>query len=51
MMILVPFFVSFVIRTVQWNFILGTNGLLFGPLKSLGSDARRTSTSCGRRSR
>ncbi len=36
MMILVPFFVSFVIRTVQWNFILGTNGLLFGPLKNLG---------------
>jgi len=36
MMILVPFFVSFVIRTVQWNFILGTNGLLLGPLKSLG---------------
>lgn len=36
MLILVPFFVSFVIRTVQWNFILGTNGLLFGPLKSLG---------------
>jgi spermidine/putrescine transport system permease protein len=36
LMILVPFFVSFVIRTIQWNFILGTNGLLFGPLKSLG---------------
>jgi spermidine/putrescine transport system permease protein len=36
MMILVPFFVSFVIRTVQWNFILGTNGLLLGPLKSVG---------------
>jgi spermidine/putrescine transport system permease protein len=36
MLILVPFFVSFVIRTVQWNFILGTNGLLFGPLKSAG---------------
>jgi spermidine/putrescine transport system permease protein len=36
MLILVPFFVSFVIRTVQWNFILGTNGLLFGPLKNVG---------------
>ena len=36
LMILVPFFVSFVIRTIQWNFILGTNGLLFGPLKNLG---------------
>ena len=34
MLILVPFFVSFVIRTVQWNFILGTNGLLLSPLKS-----------------
>jgi spermidine/putrescine transport system permease protein len=36
MLVLVPFFVSFVIRTVQWNFILGTNGLLFGPLKNWG---------------
>jgi spermidine/putrescine transport system permease protein len=36
MLILVPFFVSFVIRTVQWNFILGSNGLIFGPLKNLG---------------
>jgi spermidine/putrescine transport system permease protein len=36
LLILVPFFVSFVIRTVQWNFILGTNGLLFGPLKNWG---------------
>lgn len=36
LMILVPFFVSFVIRTVQWKFILGDQGLLLGPLKSLG---------------
>jgi len=35
-LILVPFFVSFVIRTVQWNFILADDGLLFGPLKTLG---------------
>jgi len=35
-LILVPFFVSFVVRTVQWKFILGDNGLLFGPLKDLG---------------
>ena len=35
-LILVPFFVSFVIRTVQWNFILADDGLLFGPLKSIG---------------
>lgn len=34
--ILLPFFVSFVIRTIQWKFLLGDNGLLFGPLKSLG---------------
>ena len=36
LMILVPFFVSFVIRTVQWKFILGDQGLLLGPLKNLG---------------
>jgi spermidine/putrescine transport system permease protein len=35
-LILVPFFVSFVIRTVQWNFILADDGVLFGPLKSIG---------------
>jgi len=35
-LILVPFFVSFVIRTVQWKFILGDQGLLLGPLKNLG---------------
>lgn len=35
-LILVPFFVSFVIRTVQWNFILADNGVLFGFLKDLG---------------
>jgi spermidine/putrescine transport system permease protein len=36
MLILVPFFVSFVIRTVQWNFILGNHGLLLEPLKNAG---------------
>jgi spermidine/putrescine transport system permease protein len=35
-LILVPFFVSFVIRTVQWNFILADNGVLFDPLKRFG---------------
>ena len=35
-LILVPFFVSFVIRTVQWKFILGDQGLILGPLKDLG---------------
>jgi spermidine/putrescine transport system permease protein len=35
-LILLPFFVSFVIRTVQWKFILGDVGLIFGPLKDWG---------------
>jgi len=35
-MILLPFFVSFVIRTVQWKFLLGDTGLIFGPLKAHG---------------
>jgi len=33
-LILLPFFVSFVIRTQSWNFILADNGLLLSPLKS-----------------
>jgi len=36
LLILLPFFVSFVIRTVQWKFLLGDQGLIFGPLKNLG---------------
>lgn len=32
-MILLPYFVSFMIRTVMWKFILGDNGPLLGPLK------------------
>ncbi len=36
LLILVPFFVSFVIRTIQWKFILGDNGPILGPLKHLG---------------
>jgi len=36
LLILLPFFVSFVIRTVQWKFILGDNGPLLGLLKSIG---------------
>lgn len=36
LLILVPFFVSFVLRTIQWKFLLGDNGLIFGPLKSIG---------------
>jgi spermidine/putrescine transport system permease protein len=33
MMLLVPFFVSFVIRTLVWQFILANNGFLFGFLR------------------
>lgn len=36
LLILLPFFVSFVIRTVQWRFLLGDDGIIFGPLKDLG---------------
>ncbi len=36
LLILIPFFVSFVIRTIQWNFLLADNGLILGPLKSIG---------------
>jgi spermidine/putrescine transport system permease protein len=36
LLILIPFFVSFVIRTIQWKFILGDNGFILGPLKNLG---------------
>src|SRR5215510_15145942 len=33
LLILLPFFVSFVIRTVQWGFILADEGIILGPLK------------------
>jgi spermidine/putrescine transport system permease protein len=35
-MILLPYFVSFVIRTVQWKFLLADNGPILGTLKDLG---------------
>lgn len=35
-LILLPFFVSFVIRTVSWSFILSDEGIVLGPLKSIG---------------
>ena len=31
-----PFFVSFVIRTLNWRMILSDNGLVFGTLKDIG---------------
>jgi spermidine/putrescine transport system permease protein len=34
LMLLVPFFVSFVIRTVVWQFILSDNGFILGSLKN-----------------
>jgi spermidine/putrescine transport system permease protein len=35
-LILAPFFVSFVIRTIQWGFLLADNGVILGPLKTIG---------------
>ena len=34
LMLLVPFFVSFVIRTIVWEFILSDQGIVLGTLKS-----------------
>ncbi len=34
LLLLLPFFVSFVIRTLAWRFILSDDGILFGTLKS-----------------
>src|SRR3954453_21742086 len=35
-LVLLPFFVSFVIRTQSWNFILSDNGMFLSPLKRWG---------------
>jgi spermidine/putrescine transport system permease protein len=35
-MVVLPFFVSFVIRTLSWKFILADNGFLLATLKDLG---------------
>ncbi|MEO3797284.1 ABC transporter permease [Nonomuraea sp. B10E15] len=35
-LLLLPFFVSFVLRTISWNFLLADNGILFGTLKGWG---------------
>ena len=35
-LLLLPFFVSFIIRTVEWQFLLKDDGLILGPLKRLG---------------
>jgi spermidine/putrescine transport system permease protein len=36
LLILLPFFVTFVIRAVMWKFILADDGIVLGPLKTLG---------------
>jgi len=36
LLVVLPFFVSFVIRTLNWRMILSDNGLVFGPLKEIG---------------
>jgi spermidine/putrescine transport system permease protein len=36
LLVILPFFVSFVIRTLNWRMILSDNGIVFGPLKELG---------------
>lgn len=35
-LVLLPFFVSFVLRTISWQFFLSDNGMLLGPLKEAG---------------
>jgi spermidine/putrescine transport system permease protein len=36
LMLLVPFFVSFVIRTTAWQFLLADQGIIVGTLKNMG---------------
>ena len=36
LVVVLPFFVSFVIRTLSWRMILADNGMVFGSLKDLG---------------
>ncbi|GAA3098841.1 ABC transporter permease [Streptosporangium carneum] len=36
LLVLLPFFVSFVLRTISWKFLLADDGLLLSPLKSTG---------------
>jgi spermidine/putrescine transport system permease protein len=36
LLVILPFFVSFVIRTLNWRMILSDNGMVFGPLKDIG---------------
>jgi spermidine/putrescine transport system permease protein len=36
LLLLLPFFVSFIIRTIQWQFLLADDGIILGTLKSWG---------------
>jgi spermidine/putrescine transport system permease protein len=36
LVVIMPFFVSFVIRTLNWRMVLSDNGLVFGTLKDIG---------------
>ncbi len=36
LLILLPFFVSFVLRTFSWKFLLADDGIVLGPLKNAG---------------
>ncbi len=36
LLVVLPFFVSFVIRTLNWRMILSDNGMVFGTLKDVG---------------
>jgi spermidine/putrescine transport system permease protein len=36
LVVIMPFFVSFVIRTLNWSMVLSDNGLVFGTLKNAG---------------
>jgi spermidine/putrescine transport system permease protein len=36
LVVVLPFFVSFVIRTLNWRMILSDNGMVFGSLKDIG---------------
>jgi spermidine/putrescine transport system permease protein len=35
-LVLLPFLVSFVLRTISWQFLLSDNGILLGPLRDMG---------------
>ena len=47
LLILLPFFVSFVIRILTWQFILADQGIVLGTLKDLAPGPERAST-CSR---